>query len=58
MEKPQLETRKFQMRKLTGKDKDNIKVENYPLTSMILKLASMRGGENKCRTLKMHLKTR
>ena len=41
------------MRKLTGKDKDNIKVENHPLT--ISKLASMRSGE-KCRTLKMQNK--
>ena len=45
------------MRKLTGKDKDNIKVENHPLTNMISKLASMRRGEDKYRTLKMHLRS-
>ena len=45
------------MRKLSGKDKDNIKVENHPLTNMISKLASMRKAEDRCRTLKMHLKT-
>ena len=42
------------MRKLTGKDKDNIKVENHPLTNMLSNLAGMRRGDNKCRTLKMH----
>ena len=55
--KPQLETRKLQMRKLIGKDKDNIQVENHPLTNIISKLAC-RKRENKCRTLKMHLKIR
>ena len=30
------------MRKLTDKDKDNIKVESNPLTKMISKLADMR----------------
>ena len=30
------------MRKLTGKGKDKIKIENPPLTNMISKLASMR----------------
>ena len=34
--------RTFQMRKLTGKDGDNIKVENHRLTNMISKLANMR----------------
>ena len=38
------------MKKLTGKGKDNIKVGNHPLTNMISKLASMRIGEDKCRT--------
>ena len=46
------------MRKLTGKAKDKNKVGNQPLTNTISKLASMRGGEDKCRTLKMHLKVR
>ena len=46
------------MKKLTGKGKDNLKVVNHPLTNMISKLASMRRGEDKCRTLKMHLKLR
>ena len=46
------------MKKLTGKGKDNFKVGNHPLTDMISKPASMRRGENKCRTLKMHLKLR
>ena len=45
------------MRKLTSKDKDNIKVENHPLTNMVTKLARMR-REDKCRTLKIHLKIR
>ena len=39
------------MKKLTHKGKDNLKVGNHPLTNMILKLASMMGGEDKCRTL-------
>ena len=43
------------MRKLTGKGKDNIKGGNHPLTDMILKLATMRRGEDNCRTSKMHL---
>ena len=43
------------MWKLTGRDQDNIKVENHPLTNTISKLASMRSGE-KCRTLKMQNK--
>ena len=48
------------MRKLTGKGKDSIKVGNHSLTNfdMISKLASMRRGEDKCRTLTMHLKLR
>ena len=46
------------MRKLTGKDKDDIKVEKHPLTNMISKLAGMRRGEDKCRTLKVHSKLR
>ena len=50
----QLET-KFQMRKLTGKDKDDIQVENHPLTNIITKVANMR-RKDKCITLKMHLK--
>ena len=45
------------MRKLTGKDKNNMNVENHPLTNMISKLASMR-REDKCRTLKMLQKIR
>ena len=46
------------MRKLTGKGKDNIKVENHPLTNVISKLARMRRGDDRCRKLKMHLKIR
>ena len=45
------------MRKIPGKGKGR-KVENYSLTNMISKLASLRKGEDKCRTLKMHLKLR
>ena len=30
------------MKKLTGKDKDNIKVGNHPLTNMISKIVNMR----------------
>ena len=55
---PQLETRILKMKKLTGKGEDNLKVGNHPTTNMISKLASMRRGEYKCRTLKMHLKLR
>ena len=44
------------MKKLKGKD--NIKVGNHPLTNMISKLASMRRGEDKCKTIKMHLTLR
>ena len=47
------------MRKLTDKGKDNIKVtENNPLTNRTSKLVCMRRGEDKGRTLKMHLKLR
>ena len=46
------------MKKFTGKGKDNLKAGNHLLTDMISKLASMRRGEDKCRTLKMHLKLR
>ena len=46
------------MRKLTGKWEDNIKVGNHPLTNMLSKLARMRRGEDKGRTLKIHLKLR
>ena len=45
------------MGELTGKGKDNIKVGNQRLPNMISKLASM-SREDKCRTLKMHLKLR
>ena len=43
------------MKKLTGKGKDNIKVGSNPLIN-VSKLASMRSGEDKCRTLKIRLK--
>ena len=43
------------MRKHTGKDKDNIKVENHPLTKMISKITNLR-IEDKCKALKMHPK--
>ena len=43
------------MKKLTGEGKDNIKVENHPWTN-ISKISSMRKGEDKCKTLKIHLK--
>lgn len=33
------------MKKLTGKDKDNLKAGNHPLTNMTSKLASMRRGQ-------------
>ena len=46
------------MKKLTGKGKDNIKIGNHLLTNIISKLASMRRGEDKGRTLIMHLKLR
>jgi len=46
------------MRKLTGKGKDNIKAGKHPSTNMASKLASMRRGKDKYRTLKMHLKLR
>ena len=46
------------MKKLTGKGKDNIKIGNHLLTNIISKLASMRRGEDKCRTLKTPLKLR
>ena len=44
--RPQLETRKLQMRKLTGKGKDNIKVGNHPFKNISI-LAIMRRGEDK-----------
>ena len=43
--------------KAHGKSKYKINVGNCPLTN-ISKLASMRRGEDKCGTLKMHLKFR
>ena len=46
------------MKKLTGKGKDNLKVGNHPVANRISKLASMRRGEDKCRTVKIHLKLR
>ena len=54
--KPQFEKRILN-EKLTGKGKDNLKLGNHLLTNMISKLASMR-REDKCRTLKIHLKLR
>ena len=46
------------MKKHNGKVNDNLKLGSNQLTNMISKLASMRRGESKCRTLKMHLKLR
>ena len=43
---------------MNGKNKDNIKVENNPLAKMISKLADMRRGDDKCRTVKTHSKIR
>ena len=58
--RPQLETRKLQMGKLIGKGKYKINAGNHSLTNTISKLASVRGGEYKCKILKMkmHLKLR
>ena len=56
-EKATIRNKKVSMRKFISKDKDDIKVENNPLTNMISKLAVMR-REDKCETLKMHLKIR
>ena len=53
-----LQLRKLQMKKPTGKGKDNIKVENHPFINMISKLASMTTGWDKYGTLKMCLKLR
>lgn len=39
--------KRFKMRKLIGKDEDNIKIENHPLTNIILKTASIRRVEDK-----------
>ena len=44
------------MEKLTSKGKHKVKVGNHLHTNMILKLATVRRGEHKCRILKMHLK--
>ena len=43
------------MKNLTGKGKDDTKVENHPMTNMISKVASMEREEDKYRTLKMLL---
>ena len=56
--RPQLETRKLQMGKLTSKGKHTAKVGNYPHTIMISKTTIMRRGEYKCSILEMHLKLR
>ena len=54
--RPQLKTRKLCMRKLNGKGK--YKSRQSPVTNMISKLANVRRGEDKCRTLNMILKFR
>ena len=54
--RPQLETRKLWMEKLTGKGKHTVKVGNNPHTNMISRPAIMRRGEHKCRILEKHLK--
>ena len=46
------------MKKLTGKGKDKVNVGHHPATKMISKLVNMRRGEDKHKTLKMHLKLR
>ena len=46
------------MRKLTGKGQDNINVQNHLLTNTMSKLASIKRGEDTCRTVKVHLKLR
>ena len=56
--RPQLETRKLKMGKLTGKSKHAVKVRNHPHTNMTSKPAIVRRGEYKCRILEMHLKLR
>ena len=56
--RPQLETRKLQMGKLTSKGKHTAKVGNYPHTIMISKPTIMRRGEYKCSILEMHSKLR
>ena len=54
--RPQLETRKLQVEKLTGKGKHTVKVGNNLHTNMIFKTAMVREGEYRCRILEMHLK--
>ena len=54
--RPQLETRKLQMGKLTGKGKHTVKVGEHPHTNMISKLPIVRRGKHKCRILEIHLK--
>ena len=56
--KPQLETRKSQMGKLTGKGKQTLKARNQPYTNMISKPAIVRRGEYKCRKRELHSKLR
>ena len=53
--RPQLETGKLQMEKLTGKGKHTVKVGNHPHTNMISKPATVR-RDHKCRILEMHWK--
>ena len=57
-EKPQLETRVLTTEKAHWQRQRYIKVGNQPLINMTSKLASMRRGEDKRRTLKIHLKLR
>ena len=38
--------KRFKMRKLIGKDEDNIKIENHPLTNMKSKPAGMKEKTN------------
>ena len=44
------------MKKLNCKGKDNLKGGNQPLINITVKLASMRRGEDKYKTLNMYLK--
>ena len=54
--KPQLETRKLQMRKIISKGNHKVKVGNHLHTNMTSKPAIVRRGEYKCMILEMHWK--
>ena len=55
-EKATTRNKKLKWKKLTGKGKHTVKVENHLYTDMTSKRPTERRGEHKCSILEMHLK--